>query len=299
MLGRSRTNPRRSGVVFDHQLDDVVTRSNRSAVPTRLTVTGTETLTSRLRRVWFRSDDLAAFAASAHTDRYVKLVFPKPGVVYPEPLDMRVLRQTLPPEDMPVIRTYTALFPDVDAGTLAIDFVVHGDEGVAGPWAQRAAPGDVLLANGPGGAYRPDPDADWHLLVGDESAVPAITAALAVLPEDAVVRVVVLVDSPADEPDLPVPAKGELVFVHRSAGGGDDRLLAAVQALDWPSGRVDVFAHGEAQEIMHHLRPYLFGERGLARDQVSVSGYWRRGRTEEGFREWKSDLARREADSAD
>jgi NADPH-dependent ferric siderophore reductase len=117
-----------------------------------------------------------------------------------------------------------------------------------------------------------------------------------VLPEDAVTRVVVLVDSPADEPELPVPAKGELVFVHRSAGGGEGALSAAVRALDWPAGRVHVFAHGEAQEIMHQLRPYLFGERGLARDQVSVSGYWRRGRTEEGFREWKSDLARREAD---
>ena len=74
------------------------------------------------------------------------------------------------------------------------------------------------------------------------------------------------------------------------------RCWAAVQALDWPAGRVHVFAHGEAQEIMHRVRPYLFGERGLAREQVSVSGYWRRGRTEEGFREWKSDLARREAD---
>jgi NADPH-dependent ferric siderophore reductase len=265
-------------------------------VPTRLTVTGTETRTACLHRVWFRSDDLSAFAASTHTDRYVKLVFPKPGVDYPEPLDMRVLRQTLPPEDMPVVRTYTALFPDVDAGTLAIDFVVHGDEGVAGPWARSAAPGDVLLANGPGGAYSPDPDADWHLLVGDESAVPAITAALAALSEDAVARVVVLVDSPEDEPELPVPAKGELVFVHRSAGG-DDRLSAAVRALDWPSGRVHVFAHGEAQEIMHQVRPYLFGERGLDRSQVSVSGYWRRGRTEEGFREWKSELASREAES--
>ena len=72
-----------------------------------------------------------------------------------------------------------------------------------------------------------------------------------------------------------------------------------MQALDWPQGRVDVFAHGEAQEIMHNVRPYLFGERGLARDQVSVSGYWRRGRSEEGFREWKSDLARQEADGAE
>jgi NADPH-dependent ferric siderophore reductase len=275
-----------------------VTRPQRSAVPTRLTVTATETITPALRRVWFRTDDLSAFAASTYTDRYVKLVFPKPGVTYPEPLDMRVLRQTLPPEDLPVVRTYTALFPDVDAGTLAIDFVVHGDEGIAGPWAQRAAAGDVLLANGPGGAYRPDPDADWHLLVGDESAVPAITAALAALPEDAIVRVVVLVDSADAEPDLPVPAKGELTFVHRSANGDGGQLSTAIRAFDWPAGRVHVFAHGEAQEIMHEVRPYLFGERGLTRDQVSISGYWRRGRTEEGFREWKSDLARQEADSA-
>ena len=72
--------------------------------------------------------------------------------------------------------------------------------------------------------------------------------------------------------------------------------MAAVRALDWPPGRVHVFAHGEAQEIMHQVRPYLFGERGLDRDQVSVSGYWRRGRTEEGFREWKSELSRREAE---
>ncbi len=90
---------------------------------THLVVTSTEQLTPRLRRLWFRSDDLSAFEGNVSTDRYVKLVFPKPGVAYPEPLDMRALRGTIPPEDMPVVRTYTALFPDVAAGTLAIDFV--------------------------------------------------------------------------------------------------------------------------------------------------------------------------------
>ena len=59
---------------------------------TRLTVTGTEELTPTLRRVWLASDDLSAFAESRFTDRYVKLVFPKPGVTYPEPLDVRALR---------------------------------------------------------------------------------------------------------------------------------------------------------------------------------------------------------------
>jgi NADPH-dependent ferric siderophore reductase len=263
-------------------------------VATHLTVTSTEMLTPRLRRVWFHSDDLSAFAESSSTDRYVKLVFPKEGVVYPEPLDVRALRNVLPPEDLPAIRTYTALFPDVEAGTLAIDFVVHGDEGVAGPWAMKAVPGTPLMVNGPGGGYRPDPTAEWHLLIGDESALPAITAALNVLPEDAVVRVVALVDSPDHEIDLPLPAKGEVSYLHRGRSDDEGQLVAAVRALDWLPGRVQVFAHGEAQEIMHGVRPYLFRERSLPRGDVSVSGYWRRGRSEEGFRAWKSELARAE-----
>jgi NADPH-dependent ferric siderophore reductase len=245
--------------------------------------------------VWFHSDDLSAFVGSVSTDRYVKLVFPKPGVVYPEPLDVRALRGTMAPEDLPVVRTYTAIYPDIEAGTVAIDFVIHGDEGVAGPWAATAQPGDTLMVNGPGGRYAPDPAADWHLLVGDESAVPAISAALAALADaapDAVARVVVEVDSAAHEPPLAElgPTGAEIVFVHRDANAGNSALVDSVRNLGWLPGRVQVFAHGEADAIMHGLRPYLLSERGLLRDQVSISGYWRRGSTEEGFREWKSEM---------
>ncbi|MFC7491277.1 MULTISPECIES: siderophore-interacting protein [unclassified Knoellia] len=259
---------------------------------THLTVTNAEQLTPRLRRLWFRSEDLTAFEGNESTDRYVKLVFPKPGVSYPEPLDMRALRGTIPPEDLPVVRTYTALFPDVEAGTLAIDFVVHGDEGVAGPWAAMAQPGDTLLANGPGGGYRPDPDADWHLLAGDESAIPAITAALAALAPDAVARILLLVDGPDAELHLARPPGAELTFIHRE-GGGD--LVEAIRGLDWLEGRVHAFVHGEGNAVMHGIRPHLLGERGLDREQVSISGYWRQGRTEEGFRDWKSELAAAES----
>ncbi|PSR42886.1 siderophore-interacting protein [Rhodococcus sp. AD45-ID] len=262
---------------------------------TYLTVTSSEHITPSLRRVWFRSDDLSAFVGSVSTDRYVKLVFPKPGVVYPEPLDVRALRGTMAPEDLPVVRTYTAIYPDIEAGTLAIDFVLHGDEGVAGPWAAAAQSGDTLMVNGPGGRYAPDPTADWHLLVGDESAVPAISAAISALSDaapDAVARVVVEVDSAAHEPPLKVvaPSGAEIVYVHRDVDGGHNALVDAVRDLAWLPGRVQVFAHGEAESIMHGLRPYLLSERGLQRDQVSISGYWRRGRTEEGFREWKSEM---------
>jgi NADPH-dependent ferric siderophore reductase len=267
-------------------------------VATHLTVTKTEGLTPSLRRVWFESDDLSAFRDSGFTDRYVKLVFLKEGVDYPEPLDVRALRGVLPPEDMPSIRTYTALFPDIEAGTLAIDFVIHGDEGIAGPWAASAASGDRLMVNGPGGAYRPEPSADWHLLVGDESALPAITAALEALPDDAVVRVLALVDSPVHEVDLPLPPQSEITWVHRDGASENGPLEAAVRGMDWLPGRVHAFVHGEAQETMHGIRPYLLKERGLPRNDVSISGYWRRGRSEESFRVWKSELARSESGDA-
>jgi NADPH-dependent ferric siderophore reductase len=266
---------------------------------THLIVTGTEWVTPVVRRIHFRSDDLSAFAESRFTDRYVKLVFPKPGVVYPDPLDVRALRGTIPPEDMPEVRTYTALFPDVEAGTLSIDFVVHGDEGVAGPWAEQAVPGDPLMVNGPGGAYSPNPDADWHLLVGDESALPAIIAALEALEADAVGRVVLLLDKPGDEPELRMPAGVTMHYTYRETDAGGDQLVDAVRALDWPEGRVHAFVHGEAEETMLGLRPLLLKEKGLTREQVSISGYWRRGRTEEGFREWKSTLAKAEGAERD
>ena len=238
----------------------------------QLTVTRTEAVTPVIRRVWFRSDDLSAFAESDWTDRYVKLQFPD------------------------AVRTYTALFPDVVAGTMAIDFVTHGDEGVAGPWASAAQPGDRIEVRGPGGAYRPDLTADWHLLAGDESAVPAITAALERLPADAVVRVVVLVEDSRSRAGA-AAARGRRAdrAPPRDAGRGTEgpeaqSLAAAVRALEWLPGRVHAFVHGEAAEVMHDIRPYLLKERGLDRDQVSISGYWRRGRSEEGFRQWKAEL---------
>jgi NADPH-dependent ferric siderophore reductase len=137
--------------------------------------------------------------------------------------------------------------------------------------------------------------------VGDESALPAITAALEAMPEAAVVRVVLLCEDEHHEPDLAaglpagrtLPADTVLTVVHRSAG---ETLHDAVAALEWLPGDVHAFVHGEAQEVMHELRPHLLRERGLERRRLSISGYWRRGRTEEGFRAWKQALAAAESE---
>ena len=124
------------------------------------------------------------FAPSAFTDSYVKLAFVPPGIdieALPRPLTLDSFG-----EQRPVLRTYTVRGADPSTGELTIDFVVHGDRGVAGPWALAAQPGDPVYLAGPNGAYSPDPQADWHLLAADEAGLPALSVALAALPADAV-----------------------------------------------------------------------------------------------------------------
>ncbi len=158
--------------------------TDRPARPPRpqhvLHVVSTERLSPHLVRVRARGERLEAFRESPHTDAYVKITFVKPELGLEPPYDLATLRETLAPEDLPVTRTYTVRA--VDGDEMTIDFVVHGDEGLAGPWAARAQPGDRLVVSGPGGGYAPDPTADWHLFVGDESAIPAIAASLEALP---------------------------------------------------------------------------------------------------------------------
>jgi NADPH-dependent ferric siderophore reductase len=251
---------------------------------TTLEVRRTERLTPGVIRVVAGGGDIADFPDTEHTDRYVKIVFPRPGVSYPEPFDMQAIRAELPREQWPSIRTYTVRALDRAAGELTIDFVVHGDRGLAGPWAAAARPGDVLRLLGPGGAYAPDPDADWHLFVGDESALPAIGAACERLPAGARAVAVLEVGGPDEHQEL--PATVEQHWVHRDPER-PDQLVEAVRALDFPLGRVDAFVHGEAGAV-RGLRRHLVDERGVPRAGLSVSGYWRIGRDEDG---WQADKA--------
>jgi NADPH-dependent ferric siderophore reductase len=253
---------------------------------TALQVRRTERLTPHMIRVTAGGDDLAAFPDTEYTDRYVKILFPRPGVAYPKPFDMDAVRAALPREQWPALRTYTVRAFDPAAGELTIDFVHHGDTGLAGPWAAAAQPGDALLLLGPGGAYAPDPGADWHLLVGDESALPAIGAALERVPAGVPVHALVEVDGPADEQALTAPGGLDLRWFHRDVAR-PEQLVDALAALPFPVGRVHAFVHGEAG-LVRALRRHLLDERGVPRDDLSVSGYWRRGDDEEGFRRFKA-----------
>jgi NADPH-dependent ferric siderophore reductase len=253
---------------------------------TALQVRRTERLTPHMIRVVAGGDDLATFPDTEYTDRYVKVIFPRPGVAYPEPFDMDAVRAAFPRAEWPAVRTYTVRAFDPVALELVIDFVHHGDTGLAGPWAAGARPGDPLLLLGPGGAYAPDPDADWHLLVGDETALPAIAATLERIPAGVPVHALVEVDGPADEQPLTSPGRLDLRWCHRDPAR-PGRLVDAVSALAFPAGRVHAFVHGEAG-LVRALRRHLLDGRGVPREDLSVSGYWRRGDDEEGFRVFKA-----------
>jgi NADPH-dependent ferric siderophore reductase len=263
-------------------------RRRRRMIQTR--VEEVRRLTPHLIRVVVGGDDLERFGAGEFTDHYVKLQIPPPGAPYSAPFDPEEIKAQHPKEHWPRVRTYTVQEYDAERRRLTIDFVHHGDTGVAGPWAANAQPGDGLQLMGPGGAYTPDPDADWHLMVGDLAVVPAISASLAPGPAGVPVHVLVEVDGPDDEVPLETPGDLRLTWLHRRADD-EDLLARAVRELDFPDGTVHAFVHGEAASV-RAIRRHLLVDRGIPREALSVSGYWKRDRTEEGWREDKAEWNR-------
>ena len=244
---------------------------------------------------------------SEFTDSYVKLVFVADDVDVaglPQPLTLDSFAD-LPAAKQPVVRTITVRRADPAAREIAVDIAVHGEHGTAGPWAASAKPGQPMYLMGPSGAYAPDPAADWHLLVGDETALPAISVALEALPANAIGQAFIEVAEPEDEIPLIAPEGVQINWILR--GGRADlvartepattRRCRSGQDRHWLPGQVHAFVHGEAQAVMHNLRPYIRKERGVDAKWASISGYWRRGRTEETFRQWKKELAAAEAGS--
>jgi NADPH-dependent ferric siderophore reductase len=269
-------------------------------------VISSEQLTPHMIRLVLGGSGFDTFKPSEFTDSYVKFVIVRDDVdvsALPKPLTLDSFSE-LPEEHRPVVRTYTIRNADPDRREITVDFVVHGEHGVAGPWAASVQPGDPAYLMGPSGAYSPDPAADWHLLVGDEAGLPALSAALEALPPNAIGQAFIEISGPDDEVPLSAPDGVEVRWIYRGGradlvpeeqAGDNAPLIAAVKESAWLPGQAQVFIHGEAQAVMHNLRPYIRKERGVDAKWASISGYWRRGRTEETFRQWKAELAKEEA----
>lgn len=172
------------------------------------------------------------------------------------------------PDGQPVMRDYTPAAFDTAQGSLTLEFVLHA-HGAASDWARQAQPGQQVVVAGPRGSMVLPADLDWHLLVGDATALPAVQRRLAELPDHARGTVLLAVAA-ADRRALPAPAGMQLQWLD-----SDEALATALQAWRVPAGDGFAWCAGEAA-TMARLRAML-ADKGLPKEAMRVAAYWKRG----------------------
>jgi len=186
----------------------------------------------------------------------------------------------LPDGRRPTIRTFTPWRVDRDALELDVGIVVHGG-GIASDWAVSAEPGQPAAISGPGRGYTVDRDAPAYLVAGDETAIPAITQVLDAVPGETPVQVRIEVAHADGRLALPAHPGATVEWCDLPSGAPPgDALGAAVRDVELADG-TRVWAAGEAAAVQR-IRRHLFEDRGLARAQTSVRGYWKHGRAGDG-----------------
>jgi NADPH-dependent ferric siderophore reductase len=227
-----------------------------------LTVKEVEKIAAHMIRVTL-TGDLAGFTSLGFDD-HMKLFFPD-GTKNTDGTPNMLGRDFTP-------RRY-----DPANNTLEIDFAIH-DAGPATRWAAQAKVGDELALGGPRGSFIIPVTYDWHLLVGDETALPAISRRLAELPPKTRLIVVGEVDGPADELSFTTETNATVVWAHRNgaAAGASDALAKALAKLQMPAGDYYAWVAGESLTAKA-LRRQLIADHGANPKWMRAAGYWRRG----------------------
>ena len=207
-------------------------------------------LTPHFRSVTFGGESLEGFTSLSFDD-HVKFVLADAGA-------------------NPVMRDYTPRRWDPVRRELTLEFALHGDGPAAG-WAQAATVGQRVTIAGPRGSFVIPLDYDWHLFIGDETALPAIARRLDELPAGAQAIVLAQVDDALDRREFRSAAKVELQWL-----GAPDELVDAVQALDLPPGEGYAWCAGEAR-AMAAVRRILVEEKGHDKHAIRAAAYWKQG----------------------
>lgn len=239
----------------------------------------TEYLTPKMIRVKVTSPDLEGFKSLAYDD-HVKLFFATEGselalpVIGPNGLQYP---DHLP---MPDARDYTPRYFDTATNTLTLDFVVHGN-GPAITWAREAKPGSKLGIGGPRASFVLKGEFDWYLLIGDETALPAIGRQVEELPSGKRVIALIEIADKAERQNFQTNANLDIHWLERRgiSTGETDLLVEAVRKLDLPAGDGYVFVAGEAS-VSKNIRTLLVSERGHNPDWIKAAGYWHLGESD-------------------
>lgn len=242
----------------------------------RVSVAQVEQLAPRMVRVMVRGEDLRGFTSLGFDD-HVKLFLPADDGQLHLPLLGPSGPTRVEGGAAPIARDFTPRRFNAEMGELIIDFFLH-DHGPASMWAAQAAAGQVVGVGGPrGSSIIPVEGIDSHLLIGDETALPAIGRRLEELPANTHAVVVAEVDSGFELP-LSSPASLQIVWVPRnhSTHAAGEQLIEALRALQIPHERCFAWAATETQAV-RAIRRYLTQERGFDKQWVKAAGYWQRG----------------------
>jgi NADPH-dependent ferric siderophore reductase len=224
-------------------------------------------LTPRMVRVTFAGEELAAFGWNGPA-AHIKLFF-----------------------DGGAVRTYTPRRFDPHAGELDVEFVIHGD-GPASAWAEQATVGQALTIAGPGRSYAVDPAAEWYLLAGDETAIPAIGTILDTLSPSMQALVLLEVADAAEEQALESTSlRADIRWLARGPNPrtAGRELEDAMRRLEFPAGSGRIYVACEA-DAMRRIRRHLLQERQFPRPHLITRGYWRYGETDHPDRDYGEDV---------
>ena len=227
-------------------------------------VAGKRAVSANMQRIILQGAGLADFP-EGYEGGYVKLVLPSEA-------------------ETPAVRSYTVRMFDPASRKLTIDMVVHGDLGPAASWVSQVAAGDSIEITGPGACQPINTDADWFILAGDMSALPAISVNIERLPPDAVGHVVLEVISVEEQIELATPHGIEVHWVVNPEPEAFNTVLEdTVMALSWRDGRVAVWVAGEFS-ASRALRQYFRNDRPVDKGSKYISCYWKIGETDEGMK---------------
>lgn len=239
-------------------------RVNHEIKQRRLQVLRVTDITPRMRRITLGGPELQGFT-SLGSDDHVKLLF---GCTPQEQLAIDQRNMGRDGGARPTMREYTPRRVDLATGELDIDFVLHGD-GPASTWAAQAAPGQVLNIAGPRASMVVPDIFDSYLLVGDETAIPAIARRLQELPAGRQVLAVIEIEDEHERQPLDSQALVEVIWVERH----QQDVLAILEALALPEGKLYTWVALE-KSLTRQAKALLLAK-GAKEDALKAAAYWR------------------------
>lgn len=241
----------------------------------KLSVIKSEQITPNMQRIVFHGDELAHFPEGCEGD-YIKFLFNDAGET-----DLSAIIE----DKRPIMRTYTIRHFSLSQRTIDIDFVRHSTEniqgGYAARWAKNAKVEDTINIVGPGTISDINTDVDWFFMVADMTAIPALSAKIRQLPDNAKGYAVIKVLDIDDIQPIEAPNNIKIIWLT-----DDGSLIGKVTSLPWLEGVVSVWAACEF-DSMRELRTYFQNEKEVERENMYISSYWKRGITEDGHKMMK------------